>query len=145
MKARLLIAVAAALALMLACAAALAEHVDEGQDDDQVVRPRLTISGDCPGTIHVEWEQAPSNRRMVLLVASSPGESVIPTGQPCAGTRLGLSSTGLRLVTTLSSGSQGRGQVDGTVAETFCGKHLQLVVAEARTCTTSNVGVIPGR
>lgn len=145
MTARPLTAFTATLALLLAHTLAPAGNLCDDQYDEVHDGPRLVISGECPGTIHVEWEQAAANRRMVLLIAASTGESAIPTGQPCAGTRLGLSSTGLRLVTTLNSGSKGRGQVDGTVADLFCGHRMQLIVAEGRTCSTSNVATIPGR
>lgn len=104
----------------------------------------LSLTGDCPGTITLEWRGARANQRLALLHAASRGDATIPGGQPCAGTRLGLATDQLKVITTLSAGREGRGRAQGSVAAESCGNHLQLLAVSAPTCATSNVATIPG-
>ncbi len=104
----------------------------------------LSLAGDCPGTITLEWRGAKPNQRLALLHAASRGDAAIPGGQPCAGTRLGLATDQLKVITTLSAGREGRGRAQGTVAAESCGTPLQLLAVSAPTCATSNVATIPG-
>ncbi|MCL4198027.1 MAG: hypothetical protein KJZ69_11110 [Phycisphaerales bacterium] len=104
--------------------------------------PTLRLSGDCPGTITVAWSNAPANRQMGIVFASSQGNFTIPGG-PCAGTQLGLGTQNLRLVNVVNTGSSGSGSVNGLAGSSACGGYLQLVIAEGNPCATSNVAQVP--
>lgn len=114
------------------------------QRDEGLSSLVLNLTGDCPGTITLEWRGARANQRLALLHAASRGDAAIPGGQPCAGTRLGLAPEQLKVITTLSAGREGRGRAQGSVAAESCGTHLQLLAVAAPTCATSNVATIPG-
>lgn len=104
----------------------------------------LSLAGECPGTITLEWQGGKPNGRLALLHAAARGQATIPAGQPCTGTRLGLAADQLRVVTTLNAGREGRGRAQGSVSVESCGTHLQLLALSAPTCATSNVATIPG-
>ena len=78
---------------------------------------------------------------MGILFANSTGSFTIPNG-PCQGTQLGLSSSGLRLVNTINSGS-GTGTVNGNAGTQACGHYLQLVIVDGSPCATSNTAQLP--
>ncbi len=61
----------------------------------------------------------------------------------CAGTTLGLGSSGLRLVKVFATGADGEGRLTGVAPPFACGGYLQMVVADGNPCTTSNVVQIP--
>lgn len=97
---------------------------------------RIATSGSCPGQVSVNWSDAPQNTTLGLVFAASPGSTTIPNGT-CAGTVLGLSGQGIRLVTTVNSGS-GSGSVSGNVSQnSVCNGYLQMI--ETGNCATSNV------
>jgi len=100
----------------------------------------LSLRGTCPGTITLAWSGATPNKTMGIAFANTTGSFVIPGG-PCGGTQLGLSSSGLQLVNTISTGS-GSGTVNGNAGTAACSHYLQLVVVDASPCTTSNVAQI---
>lgn len=99
----------------------------------------LSVSGACPGTVRISWSGAQPNGQQGLLYARSQGSFVIPQGQPCAGTTLGLSSNQLRLVTPpgFFSTGNGAGSIAGNASQGACGGFLQLI--QGGSCTTSNV------
>ena len=101
--------------------------------------PTIRVGGSCPGTVTVDYSGFTPSTTVGVIYANSTGSFVIPGG-PCAGTQLGLSSSGLQLVNTFNSGS-GSGQVQGQAGVGACGGFLQLI--EAGSCATSNVGQIP--
>lgn len=99
----------------------------------------LTVGGQCPGLVTVSWSGATPNIQQAIVFALSTGSFVIPGG-PCQGTQLGLSSSGIQLVTTVGTGN-GSGQVSGNAGTGACGGFLQLV--EVPGCATSTVDQIP--
>lgn len=101
---------------------------------------RIRISGTCPGTVTINWDNTTPNRQQGILFASSQGNFVIPGGI-CAGTELGLSNQNLRLVNTLGTGANGSGSVNGQAGTSACGGFIQFV--EAPSCQTSNVVQVP--
>lgn len=102
---------------------------------------RLNLSGDCPGTVTVEWSNATPDRPMGIVFASNEGSVVIPGG-PCSGTQLGLGNQNLRLYAQINTGS-GSGSVNGTAGSSACGGFVQLVVVDGSPCATSNVAQVP--
>lgn len=102
--------------------------------------PTLRVTGPCPGTVTVAWSDVTPSSTMGIVFASNTGELVVPNG-PCQGTTLGLGSRNIRLVNTINSGS-GSGQVNGNAGTAACGGYLQLVIIDARPCSTSNVAQI---
>lgn len=123
---------AAVFAVVACLAAARGAHA-------QVV---ISIEGDCPGRIALRWEGATPDRWMALLYADTTGNYTIPNVW-CAGTETGLGTRNLRLVSLLRSGPQGSGTRAGQASAQFCGGYLQLLVNDARPCSTSNVAQIP--
>lgn len=99
-----------------------------------------TVTGSCPGTVNVAWENATPNRQQGIVFASNTGSFSIPSG-PCQGTVLGLGSRNLRLVNTVGTGN-GSGSVNGQAGSGACGGYLQLVTV-ANPCVTSTVDQIP--
>lgn len=104
--------------------------------------PSIRISGQCPGRVTVAWSNATPGRPMGILFANSTGSFVIPGGV-CAGTQTGLSSAGLQLVFSGSTGPNGSGQVSANAGTPACRRFLQMVIADGSPCATSNVAQIP--
>ena len=103
----------------------------------------LDVTGVCPGTVVIAWENALPDRQMGILFARNTGNRSIPDGNPCAGTTLGLGSNQLQLVNQISTRPTGSGSVDAEANAGACGGYLQLVVAAQSPCPTSNVAQIP--
>lgn len=98
----------------------------------------LSLSGQCPGLVRVEWSGAEPDRRQAILFALRTGNYTLPTG-PCEGTELGLGTSGLRLIAVVSTGS-GSGAVSGTTGSQ-CQHYAQLITISS--CATSNVAQVP--
>lgn len=98
----------------------------------------LSISGQCPGQITVNWSGATPNRQQGIVFGQSQGNTTIPGGV-CQGTVLGIQG-GVQLVRTIGTGS-GSGSTSGNAGTAACRRFLQLV--EAPSCNTSNVAQIP--
>jgi len=101
-------------------------------------RYTLRLSGRCPGTLTVSWNNATPSRQQGIVFGNNQGTTTIPTGA-CAGTQLGVQGS-VRLVNTVGTGS-GSGSVNGQAGTAACGHYLQLV--ESGSCNTSNVARIP--
>lgn len=99
---------------------------------------RLSITGDCPGRVTVQWRGATPNTQQGLVFGANTGNTTIPNGV-CQGTVLGLQGQ-VRLVNTFGTGN-GAGSMSGSVGTSSCGHYLQLV--EAPSCNVSNVVEIP--
>ncbi len=102
----------------------------------------ISVSGECPGMVHVTYDGAAANRWAVLVFGHSQGELTLPFG-PCGGTILGLNNDGLRLIRVLQTAPEGRGELAGHANNAACGGFLQLIVQEGNPCQTSNVVQIP--
>ncbi|MCC6908743.1 MAG: hypothetical protein IT430_12435 [Phycisphaerales bacterium] len=101
-------------------------------------RYTLRISGACPGTLTLSWNNATPSVQQGIVFGQNQGSTIIPGG-PCAGTMLGVQGS-VQLVNTVGTGS-GSGSVNGRAGTAACGHYLQLV--EAGSCNTSNVAQIP--
>lgn len=101
----------------------------------------ISIDGECPGRMAVQWENAPPNRPGGLLFAFTTGNYYIGWGW-CEGTYIGLGSS-LRLVRTIQSGADGSGMLIGRASAPACGGYIQVVVWDGSPCATSNVAQIP--
>ncbi|MCC6907969.1 MAG: FG-GAP repeat protein [Phycisphaerales bacterium] len=107
--------------------------------------PVLTLQKvpDCSsglgGELEVRWFQATPDRsaRVAILFGRRTGGFVIPNGNPCAGTPLGLGSLELQVAFTGSSGQFGAGRVKTSIPRAACGGYLQLL--DVTRCATSNV------
>lgn len=108
-----------------------------------LAQPVISIEGDCPGRVTFRWEGAAPNQTAALAYSHATGNFVLP-GPPCDGTRLGLGSSGIRLVRTFRTGPEGRGQIVGRAAAFACGGYVQIIVLEGnRPCPISNVVQVP--
>lgn len=114
------------------CSAVLNGHVAVAQDYT------LTLTGQCPGRICMEWSGATPNHRQGVVIASRLGRTIIPTGG-CAGTELGIQDN-LWLVYVIGTES-GEGKRYGNAGSHPCGWQMQLV--ESRTCRVSNTAQFP--
>lgn len=103
----------------------------------------LTITGTCPGTITMTISGGPDNETVPVLEARSTGSFVIPGGYDCAGTRLGLSSSGIRIRVVFQTDHSGYATLTHSVHRSFCGRYYQAITSHS-TCTTSNVARMPG-
>ncbi len=104
---------------------------------------RLTLTGSCPGQIGISWSGATPRIQQGILFARGTGQQVIPPGNPCAGTQLGLNANGLMLVDPpgfFSTGNSGSGTINGQAPSGACGGYLQLI--QGGSCVLSNVARI---
>lgn len=113
--------------------------VSYGLDCGQGGGYTLALSGDCPGTVRLEWSGADANRQQGIVFARNTGNFVIPTG-PCEGTQLGLGTNQLQLFNIISTGS-GSGSVNAQANQGACRGFVQLI--QTHSCVTSNVAQVP--
>lgn len=99
------------------------------------------VVGHCPGTINLTWSGATVGRQIAIIFAANRGSVVIPPGNPCDGTQLGLGAQSIQLVQTIGSGTNGINSINGNTSSGACGRFLQLL--DLDTCRTSNVEMIP--
>jgi hypothetical protein len=97
--------------------------------------PRLAVTGSCPGQMSFAVTGATPGGRVAFLRASGQGEFVVPAGQPCAGTELGLDGSA-RVARVVAADADGAVNVQVNVPAGACG-FLQVVDGE--TCLASGV------
>lgn len=113
-----------------------------GSAGPAAAQPRLIVSGNCPGLVFAEIIAQPSTR-VALLFAADPGDFVIPDGNRCAGTTLGLGGARLRVAFQGETDGTGFLLVEGLFRrQAVCQGSLQVI--EAGSCATSNVEEVPG-
>lgn len=103
-------------------------------------QPRLSIDfPNCSvgGLVTIEWSCTTPHGIIALLFARTTGETTIPDGRPCAGTRLGLGPQNLQLVHTARSDSRGSGSVRAIVSHAARGGRAQVL--DVTTCALSAV------
>lgn len=102
------------------------------------VEPRLEAATGCPysGNATVTWSCASPNGTVAIVYAAGSGNVIIPPGQPCAGTQLGLGRRAIQLAFTARSNSLGAGVHEVQAPRAACGGVLQLI--DLQTCTTSS-------
>lgn len=98
----------------------------------------VSLSGQCPGRVRLEWSGAEPDRRQGILFAFETGNYTIPTGL-CNGTELGLGTNNLRLYHVLGTGN-GSGAINGNTGYQ-CRGYVQLITVPS--CATSNVAQVP--
>lgn len=126
--------------ILAAASAALVCLAGASGAEAQVI---LSLEGECPGRLTIEWRGSNSDRRAALAFSRAEGQFLLPAG-PCQGTLLGLSSShGFRDVRVFRTGPEGRGRLTGQANLAACGGYLQMIVADGRPCSTSNVVQIP--
>lgn len=102
----------------------------------------ITVTSQCPsgGTVTVSWTGATPGGQVALLLSPNPGNFVIPAGNPCVGTQLGLAGSGIRIVYQGGAGQFGIRTVQGNASPGTCGQLIQLL--DIDSCRTSNVDTI---
>lgn len=98
----------------------------------------LTVTGQCPGLVTIEWSGATPNHRQGTVIARQRGSTTIPSGG-CQGTVLGLQQS--VWLTHVFGTDKGFGTHSGWMAAGYCRWFIQLV--EGATCHTSNVAQLP--
>jgi len=96
----------------------------------------LVIEGTCPGAVDLVVTNATPDGVVAFLFAFGEGGVVIPDGNPCAGTALGLNATAL-LAGTVSANAEGSAVFSGNAPNVACGGFVQVL--DVATCETSNV------
>jgi hypothetical protein len=99
----------------------------------------LGLAGTCPSSVEISTSGFTSGGTVSVLRANGEGSAVIPTG-PCAGTVLGLSTSGLRLWAQFTFDAPPGGQVvrvGPITPASVCDKVIQMV--DMTTCEVSNV------
>jgi hypothetical protein len=100
-------------------------------------RPTINLVGSpCPSSVTAQATGFTPGGTIAIVKANGTGAAVIPSG-PCAGTTLGLSTSGLGLITTITAPPSGSVNYSGSVSAGVCGKYIQMV--DMATCTVSNV------
>jgi hypothetical protein len=97
--------------------------------------PSIALGGTCPSAVTVAARSFTPSGTVAIVAANGPGAVVVPSG-PCAGTQLGLSSSGLQLLKIVTANAAGQINYAGAVGP-ICGKTIQFV--DMTTCTPSNV------
>lgn len=96
----------------------------------------LSYTGSCPGSVSLEVSGATPNSPVALIFAARPGSFVIPNNLRCAGTQLGLSNAGIRLVNQRVADANGNVTFSGFAPSAACGGELQVL--DLTTCATTN-------
>ncbi len=101
----------------------------------------LAVTGRCPGQLTVEWSGATAGRLQALVIGGRRGAFMVPPGQVCAGTTLGVAGQ-VQIVSPPGpfSTGDGSGSISGKAGTSACGRYLQLI--EAGSCALSNVAEI---
>ncbi len=99
----------------------------------------LALRTNCPegGPARIGWANASPDRMAVLLISSDTGTIRIPNRYPCAGTELGLASTGLRIAWQGRNDAGGGRVINATAPPGACGQFVQLL--DISTCNVSAV------
>lgn len=98
---------------------------------------QMSLTGTCPGDAEFNIFNATPNGQIALLFSTGPGDFVIPGGLQCAGTQLGLSNIGIRLVADATADANGEAVINGFLPAAACGGAIQAI--DLTTCITSNV------
>ncbi len=93
--------------------------------------------GACPGSMLFKVTRATPGETVALLTAPREGEFSIPSGNPCAGTLLGLKGA-IRVATTKRAGTDGSLAVPALVTPQVCGR-VYLQALDVSSCRTSNM------
>ncbi len=126
------------LAVVSLCLSAATATVAAGPDN-----LTISIQGECPSRLVLAWSGVSPNEWAALAFSQAEGQVTLPMG-PCAGTVLGLSpSHGFGVLRTFRTGSEGRGEMTGSVRTHHCGGYFQMIVGDGSPCATSNVVQIP--
>lgn len=102
-----------------------------------VVAPVLEVDAECPGggSVLSSWQHAWPDGEVALLFSAAIGQTRIPNGQICAGTRLGLAPRQLQVVSRGQSGPNGSGSIEFQAPPRACSGYLQLI--DLTSCVTS--------
>lgn len=106
-----------------------------------VTGPTLDVTGACPGRIDLAGAGFTAGGNVAIIFASNTGGVTIPSGNPCAGTQLGLGTGNIQLVNTVRASATGTVATGGNAPAGACGGFLQLL--DLSTCDTSNTDQIP--
>ncbi len=117
-------------------------QANQGQEGDCFSTAlTLTYNGPvCPGPVSVTAANATPSGNVALIFAANQGSFVIPSGNPCAGTTLGLGSSSIQLIQTKRAASNGSVTFSGPANASACNRFLQVV--DLSSCETSNVARI---
>jgi hypothetical protein len=100
-------------------------------------RPTIDLVGaPCPSSVTARATGFTPGGTIAIVRSNGTGAAVVPSG-PCLGTVLGLSTSGLGLITTITAPPSGTVNYAGAVSPGVCGKYIQMV--DMATCTVSNV------
>lgn len=99
----------------------------------------LRVRASCPtgGPARIGWANGSPDRTAVLLISPQTGRVRIPNRYPCAGTELGLASSGLRLAWQGRNDAGGGRVLNAPAPPGACGQFVQLL--DLSTCNVSEV------
>lgn len=105
-------------------------------DDTPPADLTLAITGSCPGAMTVDVTNATPNSTIAVIYALSTGSLLVPAGNPCVGTELGLNNTA-QLYSTETTDGDGAFSIEVTIPGPGCGLYVQIL--DLASCDTSNV------
>ncbi len=99
----------------------------------------LALRTSCPdgGPARIGWANGSPGRTGVVLLSPQTGNARIPIRYPCAGTQLGLASSGLRLAWQGANDADGGRVINTTAPPGACGQFIQFL--DLSTCNVSAV------
>ncbi len=87
------------------------------------------------------WGATPNGSVVLLYALGAAGATLVPSGQPCAGTLLNLNST-VAAATILHADSQGHALVGPAFAPAAVAGSARLQALDITTCATSNLAQV---
>lgn len=93
----------------------------------------ISVVGSCPGPMDGIVTGITPSGRFAAVTGVPGGRTLIPAGQPCAGTRLDVGNATPRVVT--QANAQGAARLSANVPAGLCGQDVQIL--DITTCTKS--------
>lgn len=129
--------------LFLALLTLAGSRAAHAQRYELVPFPNLTVTGDCPGLIHLKVDNVTPGGQVGILYGFRTGRFIVPHGQRCEGTELGVLNPVLARI--INADLNGIATTRAEVASQACGR-AWLEAIDLTTCQdTAPVLVSYGR
>ncbi len=102
--------------------------------------PNLDIEGRCPGRMSFTVTGATPGGNVAFIYAFGTGSVIIPSGNPCVGTTLGLNGSAT-LAATAGANAAGTAVLTRNVPQAAC-KRVYMQGLDLTTCNTTNVELV---
>lgn len=125
--------------LVLLCTLAAAGAAHAQREYELVPFPSLKVAGDCPGLLTMRVENATPEGQVGLIYGFREGNFIIPHGQPCAGSDLGIRNP--VLARTATADRTGAAVFRAEVSAQACGR-VYVEAIDLSTCQDTEVVLV---